>query len=55
MVKEQGLSDKAEVFFSPSADQLSATDLADWIVEDRLPVSMQIQLHKALWQDSAGR
>ena len=55
LVKEQQLNEKAEVFFSPSADQLSATDLADWIVEDRLPVSMQIQLHKALWQDSAGR
>jgi len=44
-----------EVLFSPSSDELASRDLADWIVEDRLPVRMQIQLHKLLWQDEAGR
>ncbi len=44
-----------EVYFSPSAEQLSATDLADWIVRDRLSVRMQIQLHKYLWNNEAGR
>lgn len=53
---EQGdLVDKCEVFFSPSADQLPARDLADWIVRDQLPVRMQIQLHKYLWNNEAGR
>ncbi|MFT5572179.1 MAG: 7-carboxy-7-deazaguanine synthase [Cryomorphaceae bacterium] len=54
-VAEHGLTDKCEVFFSPSADQLSATDLADWIIRDQLPVRLQIQLHKVLWADEAGR
>lgn len=52
---ERNLTDKCEVFFSPSAEQLEATDLADWIVRDQLPVRFQIQLHKVLWNDEAGR
>ena len=52
---ERSLADKCEVFFSPSADQLSPTDLADWIIRDQLPARMQIQLHKLLWNNEAGR
>ncbi|MGA0055264.1 MAG: 7-carboxy-7-deazaguanine synthase QueE, partial [Steroidobacteraceae bacterium] len=43
------------VLFSPSHQQLKADDLADWILEDRLPVRFQIQLHKYLWGDVPGR
>lgn len=53
---EHTLSKKvADVLFSPSADEMGATKLADWIIEDRLPVRMQIQLHKYLWGDQPGR
>lgn len=45
----------AEVLFSPSTGQLAPDDLADWIVTDRLPVRLQIQLHKVLWGDEPGR
>ena len=45
----------AEVSFSPSYGQLDATQLADWIVADRAPVRMQVQLHKLLWGDEPGR
>lgn len=55
LVTDQNLTKTCEVFFSPSAAQLSATDLADWVVEDRLPVSLQVQLHKQLWQNAQGR
>lgn len=44
-----------EVLFSPSAGTLPARELADWIVADRLAVRMQVQLHKYLWGDEAGR
>ena len=54
-LNERGLADKCEVLFSPSADQLSPTDLADWIIRDQLPARMQIQLHKLLWNNEAGR
>jgi 7-carboxy-7-deazaguanine synthase len=43
------------VFFSPSHEQLPAGALADWILEDRLPVRLQVQLHKVLWGDVRGR
>ncbi len=43
------------VFFSPSWQQLEAGQLADWIVADRLPVRLQVQLHKLLWGDVPGR
>lgn len=43
-----------DVFFSPSFDELSASDLADWILEDRLQVRLQLQLHKLLWGDAPG-
>lgn len=44
----------SDVLFSPSQGQLSARDLADWIVADNLPVRLQLQLHKLLWDDQPG-
>jgi 7-carboxy-7-deazaguanine synthase len=44
-----------EVLFSPSYTELKAAQLADWILRDRLPVRLQIQLHKVLWGDEPGR
>lgn len=44
-----------DVFFSPSFEQVSPTQLADWVVADRLCVRMQLQLHKILWNDEPGR
>jgi len=52
---EYRLNDRCEVLFSGSHDQLSARVLAEWILEDRLPVRLQIQLHKYLWGDAPGR
>ena len=43
-----------QVMFSPSFDQLDHTELADWILQDRLPVRYQLQLHKLLWGDKPG-
>jgi 7-carboxy-7-deazaguanine synthase len=49
------LDSKCEVLFSPSAEELSASLLADWILRDQLPVRFQIQLHKYLWGNAQGR
>ncbi len=43
-----------EVLFSPVYEQLEATSLANWIVDDNLPVRFQMQLHKLLWGDKPG-
>lgn len=52
---EYRLNDRCEVLFSGSHDQLAARVLAEWILEDRLPVRLQIQLHKYLWGDVPGK
>ena len=55
LLAERGLPARAMVLFSPSHEQLPARELADWILEDRLPVRLQLQLHKLLWGNEAGR
>jgi len=55
LLRNAQLSDRCEVLFSPSHGQLEAKTLADWILEDQLPVRLQIQLHKYLWGDVPGR
>ncbi len=44
-----------DVLLSPSVGQLEPNVLADWILEDRLAVRMQMQLHKIIWGDARGR
>lgn len=46
---------KAGVLFSPVFDQITPTQLADWIIESRLNVRMQVQMHKLLWGDEKGK
>ncbi|MFD0725802.1 7-carboxy-7-deazaguanine synthase QueE [Lysobacter brunescens] len=55
VLREHRLHERCDVLFSPSKSELSARDLADWIVQDRLPVKFQMQLHKILWNDEPGR
>lgn len=43
-----------DVLFSPSHGQLQGHELAEWILADNLPVRMQLQLHKFLWNDAPG-
>lgn len=49
------LVSRCEILFSPVHGDLTPTDLAEWIIADNLPVRMQIQLHKYLWNDAQGR
>ena len=54
-ISEYGLPEKvSEVLFSASHEQLEARELAEWILKDRLPVRLQIQLHKYLWGNKPG-
>ena len=54
-IADHGLSGRCEVLFSPSYQRLEASQLAEWILQDVLPVRMQIQLHKLLWGNQPGR
>ena len=54
-LQEHALISRCPVLFSPSSEQLPASELAQWIIDDRLPVRFQVQLHKYLWGGVAGR
>lgn len=55
VVERYKLTERCAVIFSPVQGQLAPRQLAEWIVEERLPVRFQIQLHKYLWGDEPGR
>jgi 7-carboxy-7-deazaguanine synthase len=54
-IAEHALTGRCAILFSPSHEQLRAADLANWILEDHLPVRLQIQLHKYLWGNVPGK
>jgi 7-carboxy-7-deazaguanine synthase len=54
MLAQYQISKKCPVLFSPGYHTLKAEDLAAWILQDHLPVRMQVQLHKILWGEKAG-
>lgn len=55
ILQKYDLAARCEVLFSPSFGQLEARQLAEWILQDRLPVRFQLQLHKVLWGEEQGR
>jgi 7-carboxy-7-deazaguanine synthase len=48
-VARLGLAGRTEVLFSPVHGQLDPRELVAWIVRDRLPVRVNLQLHKYVW------
>jgi 7-carboxy-7-deazaguanine synthase len=55
LLRDQNLAARCGLLFSPSASELPPRDLADWILADRLPVRLQVQLHKILWGNTPGK
>lgn len=53
-IRELKLNSICPVLFSPVHNQLDPEALATWILNDRLSVRMQLQLHKFIWGESAG-
>ena len=49
LLRERRLAERCPVLFSPVHGQLDPGELGRWIVEDGLPVRLQVQLHKYLW------
>jgi len=54
VLDERALAQRCDVLFSPVYGKLAPRDLAEWILADRLPVRMQVQLHKYLWGEEPG-
>ncbi len=55
IVADHAITSKCPVLFSPVYSTLKPTDLAGWILQDKLPVRFQLQLHKTLWGEEPGR
>jgi 7-carboxy-7-deazaguanine synthase len=55
VVRAQNLDKVCPILFSPVQGELPPAHLADWILADRMPVRMQIQLHKILWGNAPGK
>jgi len=53
-IDQYQLSDKTNVIISPCFGDISERELAEWIIQDNLPVRFQIQMHKVLWNDAKG-
>lgn len=53
-LRDKKLNTLSPVLFSPSFGQVSYGDLAAWVLADRLPVRMQVQLHKIIWGETRG-
>jgi 7-carboxy-7-deazaguanine synthase len=52
-IAEHGIVGKCSIIFGPVFGELEPRLLAEWILRDRLPVRMQLQLHKYIWQPDA--
>lgn len=55
VVEKYRLNERCTVLFSPVFGSIEPRQLAEWILEDRLEVRFQMQLHKILWGDEPGR
>ncbi len=54
IIQQHQLTEKCTVLFSPVHNGLNATHLAEWMLRDQLPVRLQVQLHKILWNNVPG-
>jgi 7-carboxy-7-deazaguanine synthase len=52
-IGQLGLAGRTEILFSPVHGKLDPRDLVTWIIRDRLPVRVNLQLHKYVWGSSA--
>jgi 7-carboxy-7-deazaguanine synthase len=55
VLSQHKLSARCSVLFSPVYGKVNPADLAEWVLQDKLPVRMQLQLHKILWGETPGR
>jgi 7-carboxy-7-deazaguanine synthase len=55
ILKQYQLDQRCEVLLSPVQGVLEPSLLAEWILQDKLNVRFQLQLHKILWGNETGR
>lgn len=55
ILEKYDLANRCQILFSPVTDEMNPVELAEYIIQDNLPVRFQIQLHKYLWDDTQGK
>ena len=55
IIQQNSLATVADILMLPAYGEQNPTELAEWILADRLPVRFQMQLHKQLWGDAKGK
>ncbi|HTC20672.1 MAG TPA: radical SAM protein [bacterium] len=56
IIERHGLAEKFTLLFSPSHDELEASQLSEWMLQDKVPARLNLQLHKYIWpNDTKGR
>ncbi len=53
LIRSRCLTERCPVLLSASFGQVSPTELAGWLLECRLPIRLQLQQHKILWDPRA--
>lgn len=54
VLDEHALAARCMVLFSPVYGRMHPRQLAEWMLRDRLPVRLQLQMHKQLWGEASG-
>jgi 7-carboxy-7-deazaguanine synthase len=53
MISDNRLGERVQILYSCAFGLLQPKDLVDWLVADRLPGRMQLQIHKYIWHPRA--
>ena len=53
VIRTRGLAERSEVLLSPQHGKVNPRDLVDWMLRDRLPARLNLQLHKYIWDPEA--
>jgi 7-carboxy-7-deazaguanine synthase len=51
ILKQHEMQGRAHVLFSPVSDRLHPQELAEWILQEKLNVRLQLQIHRYIWPD----
>ncbi len=55
MIQQHKLAGRCHLLFSPVYGQIDPAAMAEWMLVDKVPARLQLQLHKLLWNDEPGR
>jgi 7-carboxy-7-deazaguanine synthase len=55
IIERYDLREKSPILFSPVHEKLRACELAEWILRDRAPVRLNLQLHRYIWGNERKR